>query len=160
RHAGCVGSTLPMRWLAALCLLASCGHAEPAGWLERAQQAHGRADAALARGALAAGRSALGELCAAPPPRGIALEDQRVVLQDAFFRLAEIELADLKPQAALAWADRGLALGGRDLFTANLLVARGHAREDLGEEVWATTDYRDALVINDELLQKTLGGVR
>ena len=148
-----------MKRLVLLSLLAGCSHGAP-GWLDRAQEAHLRADAALARGDLDAGRSALRELCDAPVPRTIALDDQRVVLQDAYFRLAEIELADRKPQAALAWADRGLALGGRDLFTANLLIARGHAREDLGEEVWATTDYHDALVINDELLQKTLGGMR
>jgi hypothetical protein len=144
-----------MKRLLLLLLACGCSHAAP-GWLDHARDAHSRADAALARGDLDGGRSALRELVDASPPGGIALEDRRVVMQDALYRLAEIELSDRKPQAALSWADRGLALGGRDVFYANLLVARGHAREQLGEDTWALTDYHDALVINDELLQKAL----
>ena len=144
-----------MRWLL-LVALAGCSQARATGWLEQARAAHQQADSALLRGDLDAGRAALREFVDAPAPGRIALEDRRVLLQDALYRLADLELRDRHPQAALAWADRGLALGGRDLFYANLLVARGHAREDLGEEVWAATDYHDALVINDELLQQVL----
>jgi len=145
-----------MKRLLFLALLAGCSHAAPQSWVERARDAHARADAALARGDLDGGRTALRELVDVPPPGAIALDDRRVVLQDALYRLAEIENSDRRPQAALAWADRGLALGGRDLFYANLLVARGHAREQLGEDTWALTDYHDALVINDEILEKAL----
>jgi hypothetical protein len=146
-----------MKRVLVLVLVAGCSHAAaPAGWLERAREAHQNADTALLRGDLDGGRNALREFVDAPLPNRIALEDRRVVLQDALYRLADIELRDRHPQAALAWADRGLALGGRDVFYANLLVARGHAREDLGEELWAATDYHDALVINDELLQQVL----
>jgi hypothetical protein len=137
--------------------LAGCSHGAPATtWLDQVRGAHARADAALARGDLDGGRAALRELIDAAVPSRITLEDRRLVLQDALYRLAEIELGEMHPQAALAWADRGLALGGRDVFYANLLVARGHAREDLGEDTWAAADYHDALVINDELLQKAL----
>jgi hypothetical protein len=145
------------RWLLLAAALVGCSHAAtPTSWIDRAREAHQRADTALARGDLDGGRIALRELVDATPPGTITLEDRRVVLQDALYRLAEIENSDRRPQAALAWADRGLAFGGRDVFYANLLVARGHAREQLGEDTWALTDYHDALVINDELLQKAL----
>ena len=146
-----------MKRLLLLALCVGCSQAtQPPAWLDRARDAHQQADSALLRGDLDAGRTALRNFVDAPLPNRIALEDRRVVLQDALCRLADIELRDRHPQAALAWADRGLALGGRDVFYANLLVARGHAREDLGEEVWAATDYHDALVINDELLQQVI----
>jgi hypothetical protein len=47
-----------------------------------------------------------------------------------------------------------LALGDHgDLFTANLLVVRGTAREVLGAGRGAITDYERALTINETLLR-------
>jgi hypothetical protein len=80
-------------------------------------------------------------------------------LQDALFRLAGLELDERHAQAALAWAERGISLGcERDLFCANLHIARGNAHEALGDRVAATRELHEALVINDELLGRALGG--
>jgi len=139
-------------WLGAL-VLAACSHgAEPAVWVGNVSRAHLAADQALARGDLAFARVTLSRIVDLPAPAGLADRDRRVVLQDASFRLAVVELADGRPQAAVAAADRGLALGQfRDLFLANLLAARGRARELLGQAEAAATDYHDALLVNQAL---------
>src|SRR6185295_1768755 len=92
------------------------------------------------------------------PAPGIYPDTGRMVLQDAYFRLARLALAGHQPVAAAAHARRGLALGGGydDLFVANLLVARGAAHEALGETREALADYDRALRINEILLQTTL----
>ncbi len=90
------------------------------------------------------------------PPR-MASEDRRVILQDLFWRLAQVELQAGQPQAALQWAHQGLKLRQKeDLFTANLFVARGRAKEMLGRDRESAHDYFEALKINETLLQRTL----
>jgi hypothetical protein len=80
------------------------------------------------------------------------------VHQDLLFRIARAELARGRSTEALAVADRGLALGpARDLFTANLLVARGEALEKLGRGPQAASAYFEALEINRKLLHDALG---
>src|SRR5262249_1823452 len=87
------GGALPMkRWFLLAALLVGCSHAAaPTSWIERAREAHQRADAALARGDLDGGRTALRDLVDAPAPGTITLEHRRVALHDALFRLAERE---------------------------------------------------------------------
>jgi len=127
-------------------------------WIDAARRAHMEADAALARGDRQAARAVLRGAWDRATPSDVSSEDARVVKQDLAFRLAEIDLEAGQAADARQWADRGLELGrGRDLFTGNLLVARGRAKEALGEEREAAADYFEALEINDDLLRRTLG---
>lgn len=129
-----------------------------AAWVGAARGAHAAADAALERGDHDAARTALRAAWDRPAPPAVSTEDVRVVKQDLAYRLAEVELGAGEPARALAWTDRGLEQGrARDLFTANLLVARGRAQEALGNETEAAGSYFEALEINDDLLRRTLG---
>ena len=84
-------------------------------------------------------------------------EDARVVRQDLAYRLASIALEDERAEDARSYADRGLALGAAtDVFTANLYVVRGQARETLGDAVGAAGDYHEALIVNEALLDRVL----
>jgi len=146
-------SALSRRYLS---ILTGCA-AGAEEWLDAAAEAHRRADHALARRDRAAAREALARVARVPAPGGMNAEDARVVRQDLFARLAEIDLAGARPQVAIRWASRGLALGdGGDVFTAALRVARGRAREALGEDLAAVEDYHRALVIDDALLRRAL----
>jgi len=153
-HAAALGALL------ALATLPACSGEERSDarrWVESAEAAHRAADEAIARGELDEARAALLGPFEAEPPEGVAERDRRVVRQDLAFRLAEVELEAEVPEAALRWVERGLELGrGEDLFTANLLVARGRANEALGREREAAADYFEALEINDALLRRTL----
>ena len=148
----------------ALLLLGACaaeGRAPAAevAWLDGAQRAHGRADEAMAQEDWEGARAALTDALAAPPPPGLAAADARVVRQDLLFRLSEAELRAGHAAVAADRADEGLNLGrAADVFTANLLVARGRAREALGRSREAAGDYFDALEINDTLLDQALDG--
>lgn len=80
-----------------------------------------------------------------------------VVLQDIDFRLAGASLALGDAKAALAASERGLALArGEDVFTANLEVASGRAREALGQREEASAAYGRALAIDEHLLEEAL----
>lgn len=144
----------------ALLVALGCGEgARPgaAGWIRRAREMNERADAALARGDVQAARSGLESLLNDPVPASVAARDRRVVFQDAAFRLAELALSAQEPKRAREWVERGLALGrSDDLFTANLLVAGGRAREAAGDDHGAVEDYREALRINEALLEDAL----
>lgn len=146
--------------LALLAVALGCGDgARPgaAGWIRQAREVNEHADAALARGDVQAARAALESLLNDPAPASVAARDRRVVLQDAAFRLAELALSAQEPKRAREWVERGLALGrSDDLFTANLLVAGGRARESLGDDHGAIEDYREALRINEALLEDAL----
>jgi len=141
--------------LAALTLC--CGRpAEGERWIAVAREAHQAADDALARGDAAGAREALRRVVELRAPEAVAPDDRRAVLQDAFFRLAYVELDQARPAAALDWAEMGLRQRSVDVFTANLLLARGRALEALGDGARAAADYYDALRIHDELLQRAL----
>ena len=84
-------------------------------------------------------------------------EDARALRQDAFYQLARWSMSNEDAAGALVFADAGLALGGRDVFVANLWVARGQAHEALGQATRAAADYHEALLINETLLDAVLG---
>lgn len=123
-------------------------------WLAEARAAHTLADAASEP---RVAEAALAEAFARPVPAGVTAEDARVVRQDLAYRAASIALADERPEDARRHADRGLALGAAtDIFTANLYVVRGQAREALGDAIGAASDYHEALLVNERLLDRLL----
>lgn len=140
--------------------LSGCGYgASPSPFLSRALDAHRLADAQVERGDLDAARQNLVALLAAEPPAGIAPADVRVVRQDAYFRLVELELSAGRAVAAVAFAEQGLALGGSDdLFVANLHLGHGRALERQGRDADAAAAYHRALAINERLLEEALSG--
>jgi tetratricopeptide (TPR) repeat protein len=149
------------RACAILCLgalLSACAReAAPVAWLERVRTASDTAEASLRVGDRAAARGKLLSLLESPPPAGLDEDDARSIRQDVCFRLAAIELADGKPAAALAFAERGLSFGrAEDLFGANLHIARGRALEALGADAEAAAAYHEALKINEKLLEQAL----
>lgn len=117
------------------------------GLLKGAEEAHTRADAAIAAGNFDAAREALSTL----KGRGGFIE------RDAWFRLATVELRAGKADAAITNADRGLALGRpADIFTVNLLMARAAAYKATGDLTKASEDLHAAIVVIDELFNKAL----
>ena len=147
---------------AAAALAIGCSRTRVAGdspWVADAERRHALADERLQAGDPPGARVALREIVdgRASIPAGVPADDRRGVLQDTYFRLAELDLQAGDPRAALASADRGLALGrADDLFVANLLVVRGAAHEALGDGPTAAADYHEALVINDKLLAEAV----
>jgi hypothetical protein len=126
-------------------------------WVEEAARRHALADERLHTGDRDGAQSALRGIVDGRVPADVPAADRRGVLQDTYFRLAELELQARDARAALASADRGLALGrADDLFAANLLVVRGASHEALGAGAAAAQDYHDALVINEKLLAEAL----
>lgn len=147
--------------LVALVLVAGGCRTGPsaADWIAAGDVAVRAAEKALAGGDGASARRVLEEFLDAPRPSDMAADDRRVLVQDAAFRLADVELRAGRAEAARAVAERGLAEGrGVDVFTANLLVARGRAFEALGRPGEAVEDYHAALVVNEALLAAALGG--
>lgn len=142
--------------LALLC--ASCSHDRtPLYWLDEVSRANQMADQAIAVGELETARTALRNIVDRPIPSGIAPEDGRVVIQDLYYRLGEIELLDSQPSRAIEWVELGLALGAaNDVFTANLFVVRGRAYEALNDDQNAIGDYYRALEITESLLHRSL----
>jgi hypothetical protein len=145
--------------LAAMLAL-GCSQNRPASggrWVVEAERRHALADERLEAGDRPAAREALLGIVDAPAAVSAPAEDRRAVLQDTYFRLAKLALDTRDARGALAFADRGLALGrATDLFVANLLVVRGAAHETLNDGPAAAEDYHQALVINDRLLTQTL----
>ena len=149
-------------------LPAACTNEAATDWMAQARAAHAATDANSEDG-----RRALQAFLLAPVPSSLRPDDARVVRQDAAYRLARLWLADglqsgsafeagAGPTSAAAKAmavvEKALSEGrGDDVFTANLLVARGQAHEALGEPVEAAADYHDALLINEKLLELALG---
>ena len=126
-------------------------------WLAGVQRAHARADAALAAGHPEGASSALHHAIEQTVPNELAAEHARVVQQDLWYRLATIDLQSAPAQALLE-AEHGLALGrGSDLFSSNLLTARGRALQALGRDTEAASSYHEALAIDERLLQAALG---
>ncbi|MCC6810185.1 MAG: hypothetical protein IT381_22335 [Deltaproteobacteria bacterium] len=126
--------------------------------LRAAEPVYARVDAALRAGELGAARAALVTF-AESPPADLAVADARVLQRDALARLSGIEMRAGTAEAALAAANRGLALGrGEDVFTVNLLLARAAAHHALGHDKDEANDLYAALVIVDAMLEALLGG--
>ena len=151
---------LPFVALLAATIALGCSRAPAGGdgrWIADAERQHEIADERLAAKDLAGARSSLLPIVGGEVPRHVPVEARRGVLQDTYFRMAKIDLDVGDPRAALADAERGLALGrAEDLFVANLLVVRGAAHEALNDAAAAAADYHAALMINDRLLAQTL----
>jgi predicted negative regulator of RcsB-dependent stress response len=129
---------------------------EPSAWLADLERAHAAADTDPPEAASTVLREAL----ALPVPPEIRPAHRRVVQQDLLFRIARAELDGGHSAAALAAADRGLALGGdTDIFRANLWIARGEALVALGRDTEAASSYYEALELNRKLLSQVLGAV-
>jgi hypothetical protein len=133
---------------------------DEAAWLAGVERAHQSADAAEKRGDVAGARDALRAAAQADVPGRVPDRDARVMRQDLYYRLALLELRGSAPEKAVIWADQGLSLGGapRDVFVANLYIARGRAREARGDAVAAGRDYHEAIRISETLLDEALGG--
>jgi len=159
--------------LAVLLALAACGsdqdlereslaHSERSAndareWLDQIARAHARADEALAAGQREQARTFLSAALDRPLPPELASEHARVLRQDLWYRLSSIGV-ELEPSQALREAERGLALGRHaDLFSANLLVARGRALQALGRDTEAASSYHEALQLDERLLNAVLG---
>jgi hypothetical protein len=143
----------------ALVVLGGCSRQRAAGgdWMADATRRHALADELLDRGDAPAARAQLAAVVDELAPRGDADDDRRRVLQDTYYRLAGLDLRAHDPTRALLHAERGLTLGGgEDVFVANLLVARGAAREARGEAPAAAADFHAALLINERLLADSL----
>ena len=135
----------------ALTCAAGCSRRAPANddWGMFVAGQHSQADQRLDAGDAAAARRALMAVLQAGRP----VDDQRLALQDTYFRLARLALDEHQPREALEFADRGLALGmAPHLFVANLLVARAAAEEALRQPRNAANDYHRALLMNEALL--------
>jgi hypothetical protein len=147
-------------WALVLALAsAACSRAPRARdpWAASAATAHHQADRLLDAGDAAGARAALRSFVVAGAGAGATSERHRRALQDTYFRLSRLALAAHDAQQALADADAGLAYGeAPHLFVANLLVARGAAREAEGDGRGAAEDYHRALLMNEALLEKEL----
>lgn len=144
--------------LALTCALVSGCNSERS-WIEENAADNAAADQALASGHTGQAVARLRRIARRPVPSGVASEDASVVRQDALNRWARIELGRNANEEALRRSDEGLALGTReDVFTANLLTTRGRANEALGRDREAAEDYHRALVIEEALLTRALGG--
>ncbi len=132
--------------------------AEPeSAWVADQARIHAELDAALTAGKTQWAEETLLAALAERAPVGVEPEILALVRKDQLFRLADIYLVMGEPQRALDASDRGLALGdGRDLFTANLHIARGKALEALERAPEAAVALHRALLISDGLLHDLL----
>lgn len=144
-------------FLVALCALACSREPAPAPLL--LSDEHARVDEMLRAGSLADAERELERMwhMHRRPQGREPTYYGRQVLQDIAFRLGQVMLDEKKTGEAMEACARGLALGERDdLFTANLLILRGHVLQELGKPVPAAEDFHKALVINEKLLGRVL----
>jgi tetratricopeptide (TPR) repeat protein len=129
---------------------------EPSAALEQARSAHSTADRALALGQREVVKQELeGALSRLSEARG---EQAVWVRQDLLGRLAQLELDAGDSAAALQLAERGLQLGQiPSVPLATLHVLRGRAFEARGDKKEAALAYRQALLINQQLMDQALG---
>lgn len=119
----------------------------------RHHEADQRLDAGDVPGARKILLSVLGDGAGSAP----VSEDQRVIIQDTYFRLARLSLGERDVGQALTYADAGVALGGdASLFVANLYIVRGAAHDAQGDSRAAAEDYRRALAMNEALLREVV----
>jgi tetratricopeptide (TPR) repeat protein len=90
---------------------------------------------------------------------GVAAADGALLRQDIFCRLAETALQLGQPDAAFAWARRGLEIDAApNVFGARLHVLAGQAQAALGDRDGAARSYSEAIEINEQLLGESLDG--
>lgn len=152
-----------VRALALVCAVvcAGCGSmgAEGEAWMEANAADSAAADSALAAGDRAEAIERLRAIAERERPAAVAEQDARVVRQDAYDRWARIEIARGDAERARQLVERALALGEEeDVFTANLLTTRGKLHEMRGADREAARDYHRALIIEEGLLDRALGG--
>ncbi len=127
------------------------------GWIGRLQGAHAKADLAESKAQQLAARSELERLLDTAP------DDQRPgsvwLRQDLLARLAALDLALGEPRRAVERAEQGLAVSTQtSLPASNLLMVQGKALEQLGDKTQAVKTYHRALVMNEELMKRSLEG--
>lgn len=125
-------------------------------WLEELEEAHREADMASDD---AARRAALGRLAEldqrAPAAPAAELIELR---QDLAVRAARLELQLGRPEAALAWAQRGLELSpGPSVMAATLWLTSADAHEAAGRLDETRAALSKALTINKRLFERELG---
>lgn len=156
----------PWRLLALLVLVLlvtpACGQDRVGSrWVAAALSAHRQADRKLELGDLDGAHAILLAGAESVAPEGTDPRDARILRQDLYYRAAELDLRRGRPAEAARWASRGIELGrGQDVFTANLLIARGRALENTNELSRASRDYHEALLVTESLLNDQLDGVR
>jgi predicted negative regulator of RcsB-dependent stress response len=159
--------TAPVRPLAFALLVAfACGPwlagcdpgADARAWVEATEADSQAADAAFEAGELEVAAQRLEAIAARPAPSSVAADDARVVRQDAYERLARVQLELEELDAAQASVDRGIALGDADdVFVANLYTTRGRIHERAGRDREAAADYHRAITILEAALGRALG---
>ena len=128
------------------------------GWLMLIAHAHAQADEALSSGRADQAHGALQAALQRAVPPEVSAEHVRWLHQDLWYRLSAVDL-EREPARALIEAERGLALGqSDDMFSSNLLAARGHALRALGRDTEAASSYHAAIKIDERLLDAALGG--
>jgi hypothetical protein len=150
-------------WLLVLSvLLGSCGGPSPAvSWLDSSAAVHEQVVGHSQTVDLNNARQLLIGALAQPMPGDMSADDSRIVRQDLYFRLASVELEDGAPLEALRYADEGLELGSwEDIFTSNLLVVRGRAARELGQERDAARDFLEAQRISELVLDEIIEAER
>ena len=132
---------------------------DPDGYVAASAEDSAAADRAIERGEHEPAIERLRAIVEREVPASVAEEDARVIRQDAYDRWARVLMGRGEVDEATRVVDRGLALGEReDLFTANLLTTRGRLHEARGRDREAARDYHRALVIEEALLERALGG--
>jgi hypothetical protein len=141
-----------------LCLAGAvgCREAEPA-WMAEVERAHARADQAVAADERHVAFEVLERAYRAVPGG----EDPHLfwIRQDLCVRLADTALADGRSDVALRWADTGLGLSAvPSVALADLYRVRGDALEALGRKDEAISALHQALLLNQTLMERALGG--
>ena len=132
---------------------------DPDGYVAASAEDSAAADRAIERGEHELAIERLRAIAEREVPSSVAEEDARVIRQDAYDRWARVRMGRGDVDEARRIVERGLALGEReDLFTANLLTTRGRVAEAQGRDREAARDYHRALVIEEALLDRALGG--
>ncbi len=125
-------------------------------WIERAREAHRAADEAKSAPQRERAVEALRDAYQALPSSAPGSDWVRL---DLGARLAELELEGGNAPAALEWVSRVLSVQPEpSVPAANLLVVAGRAYELLGEKEQAVTSYHRALVMNQDLMERSLEG--
>ncbi len=98
-------------------------------WIDTVARAHALADAADDPAAVERAIAALTDAYGWSP----SLPDTLEVREDLAGRIAGLHRRAQRPEEALRWAHKGLALLGRGVFTVQLHLELAHAAEALGD---------------------------
>ena len=140
----------------AVMALSACGDGDATHWLSDVEDLQRQVRRAVDDGDAAEAAELLLPMAEGQGLDGAEPEERRMLRQDAYYQLARLATGQNDAATAKSHADAGLALGGSDVFVANLWVARGQAHEALGEAAEAASDYHRALLINERLLDALL----